>query len=144
MAQDECAVESAIRPHYGTGRVLATPALTYPRGMTSPEHLAIAPEVADALRDGRAVVGLESTLISHGLPYTQNVEVATASEAAIRATGAVPATGRAERGQLLLGLSGDELEGLATAERVGRQGLAKDSAPRSPAGRGARRRSPRR
>ena len=52
--------------------------------MIAPEHLAIAPEVADALRDGRPVVALESTLISHGLPYPQNVEVATAAEAAIR------------------------------------------------------------
>ena len=85
--------------------------------MISPEHLAIAPEVADALRDGRPVVALESTLISHGLPYPQNVEVATASEAAIRATGAVPATVALNEGKLLVGLSGDELEGLATAER---------------------------
>ena len=52
----------------------------------------IAPEVAAALAAGRPVVALESTLISHGLPYPQNLEVATASEAAVRASGAVPAT----------------------------------------------------
>ena len=85
--------------------------------MISPELLAIAPEVADALRDGRPVVALESTLISHGLPYPQNVEVATASEAAIRAAGAIPATVALNEGRLLVGLSSDELEGLATAER---------------------------
>ncbi len=97
--------------------------------MISPEHLTIAPEVADALRDGRPVVALESTLISHGLPYPQNVEVATASEAAIRSTGAIPATVALNEGRLLVGLSRDELEGLATAERgtvdkVSRRNLA--------------------
>ena len=50
----------------------------------APKLLAVAPEVADALRHQRPVVALESTLISHGLPYPQNVEVATASEDAIR------------------------------------------------------------
>ena len=83
--------------------------------MIAPELLAIAPEVADALRDGRPVVALESTLISHGLPYPQNVEVATASEAAIRSTGAVPATVALNEGRLLVGLSSDQLEALATA-----------------------------
>ena len=97
--------------------------------MIDPELLAIAPEVADALRDGRPVVALESTLISHGLPYPQNVEVATASEAAIRSTGAVPATVALNRGRLLVGLSGDQLEMLATAPRgsvdkVSRRNLA--------------------
>ena len=52
--------------------------------MIAPAHLAIAPEVADALASGTPVVALESTLISHGLAYPHNVEVATASEAAIR------------------------------------------------------------
>ena len=132
-------VELAIGPHYGTPRipgrepfVVTSPhpaALTYPRAMISPELIAIAPEVADALRDGTPVVALESTLISHGLPYPQNVEVATASEAAIRSTGAVPATVALNQGRLLVGLSGDELEALATAERgtvdkVSRRNLA--------------------
>ena len=97
--------------------------------MIAPELLAIAPEVADALRDGRPVVALESTLISHGLPYPQNVEVATASEAAIRSTGAVPATVALNEGRLLVGLSADQLETLATAPRgsvdkVSRRNLA--------------------
>jgi pseudouridylate synthase len=83
--------------------------------MITPDRLAIAPEVADALRLGRPVVALESTLISHGLPYPQNVEVATASEAAIRESGAVPATVALNAGRLLVGLSTDELEALATA-----------------------------
>ena len=91
--------------------------------------LALRSEVADALRDGRPVVALESTLISHGLPYPQNVEVATASEAAIRSTGAVPATVALNEGRLLVGLSADQLETLATAPRgsvdkVSRRNLA--------------------
>jgi len=83
--------------------------------MITADRLSIAPEVADALRDGTPVVALESTLISHGLPYPQNVEVATASERAIRSTGAVPATVALNAGRLLVGLSADDLEALATA-----------------------------
>lgn len=83
--------------------------------MITADRLAIAPEVADALASGTPVVVLESTLISHGLPYPQNVEVATASEEAIRATGGVPATVALDGGRLLVGLSVDELEALATA-----------------------------
>lgn len=85
--------------------------------MIASDRIAIAREVADALRDGRPVVALESTLISHGLPYPQNVEVATASEAAIRESGAVPATVAVNAGRLLVGLSAGELEALATAPR---------------------------
>ncbi len=85
--------------------------------MITPDRLAIAPEVADALRDGTPVVALESTLISHGLPYPQNVEVANASEAAVRSSGAVPATVALNRGRLLVGLAADELEALATAPK---------------------------
>jgi pseudouridylate synthase len=97
--------------------------------MIAPELLAIAPEVGDALREGRPVVALESTLISHGLPHPQNVEVATASEAAIRSTGAVPATVALNEGRLLVGLSREQLETLATAPRgsvdkVSRRNLA--------------------
>ena len=70
------------------------------------DRLVIAPEVAAALAEGRPVVALESTLISHGLPYPQNVEVAAASEAAVRETpGAVPATVAVRDGRLLVGLS---------------------------------------
>jgi pseudouridine-5'-phosphate glycosidase len=79
------------------------------------ERLRIAPEVAAALDAGRPVVALESTLISHGLPYPQNVEVATASEAAIRESGAVPATVAIHAGRLLVGLAADEIQALATA-----------------------------
>ncbi|MFL5710088.1 MAG: pseudouridine-5'-phosphate glycosidase [Chloroflexota bacterium] len=75
----------------------------------------IAEEVEDALSDGRAVVALESTLISHGLPYPQNLDVATASERAVRESGAVPATVAVHHGRLVVGLDAAALLALATA-----------------------------
>jgi pseudouridine-5'-phosphate glycosidase len=71
--------------------------------------------VAAALRDGRPVVALESTLISHGLPFPANLDVARASEEAVEASGAVPATVAIHEGRLLVGLDAAALEGLATA-----------------------------
>ena len=80
------------------------------------DRIVIGPEVASAMEDGRPVVALESTLISHGLPYPQNLEVALASEAAVRETdGAVPATVAIRDGRLLVGLDPAALEALATA-----------------------------
>jgi pseudouridine-5'-phosphate glycosidase len=77
--------------------------------------LTILPEVAEALAVGRPVVALESTLISHGLPYPQNVEVARASEAAVREAGSVPATVAIRDGRVLVGLDPETLDALATA-----------------------------
>ncbi len=79
------------------------------------DRLSIHPEVDQALATGRSVVALESTLISHGLPYPQNVDVARASEAAVRESGAVPATVAIRDGRLLVGLDDEALEALATA-----------------------------
>jgi pseudouridine-5'-phosphate glycosidase len=79
------------------------------------DRLTIHPEVAAALAAGRPVVALESTLISHGLPYPQNLDVARASEAAVRESGAVPATVAIRDGRLLVGLDGAALDALATA-----------------------------
>lgn len=79
------------------------------------DRLDLAPDVAAAIAKGRPVVALESTLISHGLPYPQNLEVANASEAAVRASGAVPATVAVRDGRLLVGLDEEALEALATA-----------------------------
>ena len=78
----------------------------------------IAPEVAAALADGKPVVALESTVISHGLPYPQNVEIAARCEAAIRQEGVIPATVGIMAGQVVAGLSRDEIETLATAKGV--------------------------
>jgi pseudouridylate synthase len=82
---------------------------------TIAERLLVTPEVADAIRERRPVVALESTLISHGLPYPQNLEVATSSEAAVRESGAVPATVAILDGRLLVGLEAEDLAALANA-----------------------------
>jgi pseudouridine-5'-phosphate glycosidase len=79
------------------------------------DRLVVSPEVAGALRAGRPVVALESTLISHGLPYPANIEVARASEAVVRAAGAIPATIAIRDGRLLVGLADPDLEALAKA-----------------------------
>ena len=71
-------------------------------------------EVAQALADGAPVVALESTIISHGMPYPQNVEMATEVERIIRAGGAVPATIAVLDGRPRIGLDADDLELLAT------------------------------
>ncbi len=78
-------------------------------------RLTLADEVREAIENGRAVVALESTLISHGLPHPANVEVARRSEAAVREAGGVPATIAIRDGRLLVGLSDADLEALATA-----------------------------
>lgn len=70
-------------------------------------------EVADALNHKRPVVALESTLITHGLPYPANVETALAMESAVRESGAVPATIAILRGKITVGLSRDDIERLA-------------------------------
>ena len=78
------------------------------------ERLAIHPEVAVALRTGRPVVALESTLISHGLPYPANLEVARHSEAAVREGGAVPATIAVRDGRILVGVDEADLTRFAS------------------------------
>ena len=72
-------------------------------------------DVAAALASGAPVVALESTIISHGMPWPQNLETALAVEAAVRQAGAVPATVAVVGGQLLAGLSALQLETLARA-----------------------------
>jgi pseudouridine-5'-phosphate glycosidase len=79
------------------------------------DRLAVSDDVSAALADGRPVVALESTLISHGLPYPQNLEVAIAAEAAVRDAGAVPATVAIHAGRVIVGLDGAALEALAMA-----------------------------
>jgi pseudouridine-5'-phosphate glycosidase len=79
------------------------------------DRLQLSPEVAAARAEGRPIVALESTLISHGLPYPQSLEVARASEAAVRESGAMPATVAIRDGRLLVGLDDAALEALATA-----------------------------
>ncbi|WP_442772782.1 pseudouridine-5'-phosphate glycosidase [Paenirhodobacter enshiensis] len=80
--------------------------------------LAFAPEVRAALDAGKPVVALESTIITHGMPFPSNVETARRVEAEIRAHGAVPATIAVFGGQIHIGLTGEELEALARAKDV--------------------------
>src|SRR5579875_1371301 len=81
-------------------------------------YLTISPEVQAALQDQRPVVALESTVIAHGLPYPDNLEIARDMETVIRAEGAVPATVGIHDGTIVIGLSTSEIEQLATTEHV--------------------------
>lgn len=73
-------------------------------------YLELSPEVAAALQEGKPVVALESSIISHGMPYPQNVQTAKTVERLIRTEGAVPATIAVLKGKLKVGLSADEIE----------------------------------
>jgi len=86
----------------------------------NPVSVQIKSEVADALQAKRPVVALESTLITHGLPYPDNLATARAIEAAVRNAnvGAIPATIAILRGQITVGLDDAQLEYLATAKGV--------------------------
>ncbi|MBQ1741963.1 MAG: pseudouridine-5'-phosphate glycosidase, partial [Oscillospiraceae bacterium] len=73
-------------------------------------YLDIAPEVEAALKAGKPVVALESTIISHGMPYPQNVETALNVEKILRENGAVPATIAVIGGRLKAGLTPEEID----------------------------------
>ena len=73
-------------------------------------YLQVNPEVAQAVAQGKPVVALESTIISHGMPYPQNVETALAVEKIIRDNGAVPATIAILGGKLVAGLTPEQIE----------------------------------
>ncbi|CCN70730.1 Pseudouridine-5'-phosphate glycosidase [Vibrio nigripulchritudo SFn118] len=79
------------------------------------QYLDIAPEVADAIESGKPVVALESTIISHGMPYPQNVETALKVEQTVRENGAIPATIAILQGRLKVGMSHEEIEYLGKA-----------------------------
>ena len=82
------------------------------------KYMDINPEVEKALAEGRPVVALESTIISHGMPYPQNKETALQVEEIIRAEGAVPATMAIIQGRLKIGCTPEDIEYL------GKKGLA--------------------
>lgn len=81
------------------------------------KYLEVSKEVREALDKGKAVVALESTIISHGMPYPQNVETALKVEEIIRKGGAIPATIAIMDGKLKVGLSSEEID------RLGKTGL---------------------
>ena len=87
------------------------------------KYLEVSPEVREALSSGKPVVALESTIISHGMPYPKNVETALLVEQTIRDAGATPATIAVIGGRLKAGLTHDEIEYLGKAGR----GVAKAS-----------------
>ena len=93
------------------------------------KYLDIAPEVREALEAGNPVVALESTIISHGMPYPQNVETALNVERIVRENGAVPATIAILGGRLKAGLSKEEIEYLGktgtAVTKVSRRRLAR-------------------
>src|SRR4051794_41920498 len=90
------------------------------------------PEVADALRDGRGVVALESTLIAHGLPAPDNLRVAREAEAAVRAAGAAPATIAVVAGGPPPRGGGPPPAAARPRPRGGRGGAGGPPAPRAP------------
>ncbi len=82
------------------------------------ELLQFSPEVAAARAAGTAIVALESTIITHGMPFPQNVEAARAVEAEIRSHGATPATIAVMGGRILIGLTDQQLDALGQAKDV--------------------------
>ncbi|KKC32634.1 pseudouridine-5'-phosphate glycosidase [Devosia psychrophila] len=96
--------------------------------MSAKSYLSISPEVKKALAEGKPVVALESTIITHGMPYPQNLEMATNVEQVIRDNGAVPATIAIMDGRFCVGVSGEDLERLAqtggTAAKASRRDVS--------------------
>ncbi|WP_426169478.1 pseudouridine-5'-phosphate glycosidase [Pseudoduganella sp. R-34] len=91
------------------------------------QFLSFSPEVANARATGKPIVALESTIISHGMPYPQNVQTAREVEQIIRDAGAVPATIAIIGGKICVGLTEEQLEGLGNspdAIKVSRRDLA--------------------
>lgn len=92
--------------------------------MNEQKYLRVAPEVHSALSQGKPVVALESTIISHGMPYPKNVETALAVEAIVRDNGAIPATIAVIGGKITVGINREEIEYL------GKKGLSVTKASR--------------
>ena len=84
------------------------------------KYLSVTPEIRDAIDAGKPVVALESTILSHGMPYPQNVEFAHKVEEIVRGEGAIPATTAIIGGKLKVGLTSEELEIMCKAENVGK------------------------
>ena len=80
--------------------------------------LVISPEVREAIADGRPIVALETTIVSHGMPWPENIETALAVEGVVRDNGAVPASIAVLDGQIRVGIGAAELERLARAGDV--------------------------
>ena len=84
------------------------------------DYLSVTPEVQQALRENKPVVALESTILSHGMPYPQNLEFGRQVERIIREEGAVPATIAILDGKMKVGLNEQELERMCRADGIGK------------------------
>ena len=84
----------------------------------TPDHIVFSQEVREARARGQAIVALEATIITHGMPYPQNLETARLVEDTVRAGGAVPATIAIMEGKIHVGLDADRLAALAQAKNV--------------------------
>ena len=88
--------------------------------MNIEKYLDVQPEIAAAIAEGRPVVALESTILSHGMPYPENMEFAHKAEQIIRAEGAVPATMAIIGGKLKVGLTPEELDLMCNPVDIGK------------------------
>jgi len=88
--------------------------------MSMEKYLDIVPEIREALKNNVPVVALESTILSHGMPYPENVEFAGEVEKVVRAEGAIPATMALIGGRIKVGLTSEELTLMCKAENVGK------------------------
>ncbi len=88
--------------------------------MTTKDYLSITPEIQQAIAENRPVVALESTILSHGMPFPENLGFAHKVEEIVRGEGAVPATTAIIGGKLKVGLNADELEIMCRANDVGK------------------------
>ena len=88
--------------------------------MDGTKYLDVLPEIQDALNKNKPVVALESTILSHGMPYPENVDFAAEVEKVVRAEGAIPATTALIDGRVKVGLSPQELQIMCKAENVGK------------------------
>ena len=86
--------------------------------MTLNDYLDIHPDVENALKNNLPIVALESTIISHGMPYPKNIETALMVEETVRSNNAVPATIAIIKGRLKIGLTKEEIEFLATNDEI--------------------------
>jgi len=84
------------------------------------KYMDITPEIQEALKKGKPVVAMESTILSHGMPYPQNLEFAKLVDKACRDEGAIPATMALIGGKIKVGLSDSDLEIMCKAENVGK------------------------
>ena len=87
--------------------------------MNLEKYLSVTPEIQQAVKEGKPVVALESTILSHGMPFPENVEFAHKVEEIVRGEGAIPATTAIIGGKLKVGLTPEELDLMCKGENVG-------------------------